>query len=191
MPSDSNEALPKDVQPLEVIEPTTTTQDTEAEANYPTGAKFWLLILSVSLVLILGGMDGNIVATALPSITDHFHTVADVGWYSAAYRLSTCSFKFMFGKMYTIFSVKWGSMVSIFVFLIGSILSATAPTSKMSVFGRAVTGFSACGIISGCFTLLLQVMPLRKRPVFAGVLGAVEGAAAVAALILEAYSQRS
>lgn len=66
--------------------------------QYPTGAKFYFIVLSISLVLILCGLDQNIVATAVPSITDHFHTVADVGWYSAAYRLTSCSFQFMFGK---------------------------------------------------------------------------------------------
>jgi hypothetical protein len=59
----------------------------EAEHEYPTGAKFYTICLSLALLLVLGGIDGSIVATAVPRITDHFHTVADVGWYSVAYRL--------------------------------------------------------------------------------------------------------
>ena len=65
---------------------------------YPTGLTFYLIVLTISLTLILGGLDLNVVATAVPAITDHFHTVADVGWYSAAYRLMACSFQFLFGK---------------------------------------------------------------------------------------------
>lgn len=50
------------------------------EAEYPAGAKFWLIMLTVGAVLVLSSIDVNVVATAVPSITDHFHTVADVGW---------------------------------------------------------------------------------------------------------------
>ncbi|KAF5866938.1 hypothetical protein ETB97_008744 [Aspergillus alliaceus] len=52
----------------------------EGELNYPTGTKFWFTIIALCMILILGGLDANIVATAVPSITNHFHTVADVGW---------------------------------------------------------------------------------------------------------------
>ena len=52
------------VQPLELEEP--TEQTTEAEPDYPQGAHFWLIFVSLGLVLIMGGMDTNIVATAVP-----------------------------------------------------------------------------------------------------------------------------
>ena len=61
---DSSKAL--NLQSLEVEEP--TEQTTEAEPDYPKGAHFWLIFVSLGLVLILGGMDTNIVATAVPSV---------------------------------------------------------------------------------------------------------------------------
>ena len=170
------------LQPLEIIEPTEQAEDEGIE--YPTGAKFWLIILSVGIVLVLGGLDGNIVATAVPSITDHFHTVADVGWYSSAYKLCACSFQFMFGKMYKIFSVKRIFLISTAIFLVGSVFCATAVTSPMFVVGRAITGLGTSGVIAGAFTLLVQTLPLRKRPVYTGVLGAGEGVATVVAPIV-------
>lgn len=48
------------------------------QPEYPTGAKFWLVMLTMGASLALASVDMNIVATAVPSITDHFHTVADV-----------------------------------------------------------------------------------------------------------------
>ena len=41
-----------------------------AGEDYPTGAQFYLTCLALALVLSLGALDGNIVATAVPSITD-------------------------------------------------------------------------------------------------------------------------
>jgi hypothetical protein len=72
------------------------------------------------VVLILGGLDANIVATAVPSITNHFHTVADVGRYSSAFRLCTCAFQFGFVKLYKLFSIEVIFLISNVIFLVGS-----------------------------------------------------------------------
>jgi len=157
---------------------------TEAEPVYPTGANFWLPILSIALMLIVGGLDNNIVATAVPALTDHFHTVADIGWYSAAFRLTLCTFQFLFGKLYKIFSVKRVFMVVVCVFILGSVICATAVTSKMFVLGRAVTGLAEAGVVAGCFTVLVQLLPLRRRPLYGSVLAAIEASAELSAPIL-------
>lgn len=156
----------------------------EAENQYPTGAKFYFIILSLAILLGLGGLDASIVATAVPAITDHFHTVADVGWYSVAYRLPLCVFQFLFGKLYKLFSIKHIMLVSQGIFLLGSLLCATAVSSKMFVFGRALTGLAAASILAGAFTLLTQTLPLRLRPVYSGMFGAIESVAVVVAPIL-------
>ncbi|ETI26295.1 hypothetical protein G647_03072 [Cladophialophora carrionii CBS 160.54] len=63
------------------------------------------MALRVNPILRRLDADKN-VATAVPSITDRFHTVADVGWYSSAFRLWTCAFEFGFAKLNTLFSIK-------------------------------------------------------------------------------------
>lgn len=100
-----NQALPTAAS-TRTIEPLNIESTIDIEANYPTGTKFWFTIIALCVVLILGGLDANIVATAVPSITNHFHTVADVGWYSSAFRLCTCAFQFGFAKLYKLFSIK-------------------------------------------------------------------------------------
>lgn len=64
--------------------------------QYPSGSKFWLLMFNLGAVIILGAIDMSIVATAVPAITDHFHTVADIGWYSIAFRLAQCACQFLY-----------------------------------------------------------------------------------------------
>lgn len=118
------------------------------------------------------------------SITDHFHTVADVGWYSAAFRLCICAFQFVFGKIYKLFSIKHVFMVSVAIFLLGSIICATATSSHMFVLGRAVTGCGDGGLTAGIFTLLVKLMPLRRRPFFTSILAAVEGISMISAPVV-------
>lgn len=154
------------------------------QPEYPTGAKFWLIMLTVGAVLILTCIDMNIVATAVPSITDHFHTVADVGWYSSAFRLCVCAFQFLFGKAYTLFSIKRVFLLANAISIAGSLLCGTATTSTMLVVGRAVAGLGSAGLLSGCFLILVQSTPLRRRPMFVGGMGSIEGVATLAAPLL-------
>lgn len=149
----------------------------EDETQYPTGIRFWAIMLCYAIVLAFIGLDMSIVATAVPSITDEFHTVADVGWYSSAFRLCACSFAFMFGKVYTLFPVRPVFMGCIVMFMLGSLMGATAPTSMVFVVSRAVCGMATAGIAQGCFYMLVHIVPLRKRPVIVGILNGVEALA--------------
>lgn len=166
------------------IEPLDMEFTPNTESEYPTGFKFWGTIVAQCVTLILGGLDANIVATAVPSITNHFHTVADVGWYSSAFRLCTCAFQFGFAKLYKYFSIKDVYMASNVIFLVGSLLCATAPSSAVFILGRAVTGVGFAGEMAGCYALLVEIMPLQKRPVYAGMMAAVESLAIIAAPIV-------
>lgn len=71
-------------------------------------------------------------------------------------RLTSCSFQFLFGKLYHQFSIKYVFLAFIVIFEIGSLLAGSALTSAMLVAGRAVSGFGCAGmsIISGVFVLL-------------------------------------
>ncbi|EFQ96977.1 major facilitator superfamily transporter [Nannizzia gypsea CBS 118893] len=151
---------------------------------YPTGMKFWLLVLTLSALIILGGLDANIVASAVPSITDDFHTASDVGWYSSAFRLCSCVFQLVFGKLYKLFSIKRIFLLAQAFFLLGSLLCATATASPMLILGRAVTGVGFAGLIGGLFIILVYILPLHRRPFFCGLFGMVESAAVLAAPIV-------
>lgn len=167
-----------------INEPLNMQSDPSTESQYPTGSKFWCTVLAICVVMISGGLDANIVATAVPSITNHFHTVADVGWYSSAFRLCTCAFQFGFAKLYKHFSIKIIFLLTNVIFLIGSLLCATAVSSTMFIAGRAVTGLGFSGGLAGCFAVITHILPLNKRPVFAGLLACVESLAIISAPIV-------
>ncbi|CAJ2510220.1 Uu.00g061200.m01.CDS01 [Anthostomella pinea] len=135
-----------------------------AEPEYPTGAKFYIIYLRLS-------QQSPITFTLSPILAGT----------SSAYRLPLCAFQFFFGKLYKIFSVKRVMLASVRIFLLGSLLCAATATSKMFVFGRAVAGLGCAGILAGCFTLLVQILPLRLRPLYTGLFGGIETVAVVVA----------
>lgn len=73
----------------------------------PKTFKFWAIMLSVFLALFLVALDRTIVATAAPRITDEFDSQGDIGWYAAAYMITTASSQLQFGRIYRFYDVKW------------------------------------------------------------------------------------
>lgn len=65
-------------------------------------------------------------------------------------------------------------MAAVAIMQIGSLVCALATSSAMFVVGRAVAGLGAAGMLSACFNLSLQLLPLRKRPFYSSMLAATE-----------------
>jgi MFS family permease len=90
-----------------------------------------------------------------------------------------CCFQLVFGKIYTIFSLKWGYISAIVIFEIGSAVCATAPDSTALIVGRAIAGLGCSGLASGALIILANSLPLRRRPIYAGIIGSMFGIANV------------
>ena len=90
-----------------------------------------------------------IIATAIPKISDEFHSIEDIGWYASAYMLTGSSFMLLFGKLYTFYPPKWALLAAIFLFEIGSAVCGAAPNSTAFIIGRAIAGWGFSGIFTG------------------------------------------
>lgn len=119
-------------------------------------------------------------ATAIPRITDQFNSLDDVGWYGSAYLLTTCSLTLMFGKLYTFYSIKWIYLGALGIFELGSLVCGVTPTSVGLIIGRAIAGVGSGGLFSGAILIIAKSVPLSKRPVYIGMMGAMFGIASVA-----------
>ncbi|EXJ84091.1 hypothetical protein A1O3_04758 [Capronia epimyces CBS 606.96] len=160
--------------------PTTTSGDIE----YPSGRKLGLLLASVFVSAFLVALDRLIIATAIPRITDDFHSVTDIGWCGSGYFLTQCASQLLFGKIYTFYSVKVTFLTAIFLFEVGSVVCGAAPNSVAFIVGRAIAGLGAAGIYTGAIVSIVYSVPLHKRPVYQGMFGAVSGIASVVGPLL-------
>ena len=100
--------------------------------------------------------DKLIISTAIPKITDEFHSANDIGWYGTAYLLTNCAFLLVFGKLYTFLNVKATFLTAVVLFEVGSAICGAAPNSIAFIIGRAIAGLGAGGVQSGvvCFPSL-------------------------------------
>ncbi|KAJ7476934.1 MFS transporter [Mycena galericulata] len=150
------------------------------EPEYPTGVRLALLTFALMISVFLVALDNTIIATAIPKITDHFKSLADVGWYGSAYLLTSASFQLLWGRFYSFLSIKWVYITAISIFELGSLICGVAPTSNALIVGRAIAGVGCAGIFSGALIIVAHSAPLPKRPMFTGLMGSMYGVASVA-----------
>jgi len=163
------------------LRPTATRDD---GSEYPTGLRLGLITLALCLSVFLMALDNSIIATAIPKITDQFHSLGDVGWYGSAYLLTTAALQLLFGKFYSFFSIKWVYLVAIGLFELGSLICGVANNSVTLIIGRAVAGLGSAGVFSGALIILAYSVPLERRPMYTGMVGSMYGIASVAGPLL-------
>lgn len=166
------------------LQPETKTADGApleqvVSSDYPKAGKLIMILVAVSLSIFLVALDMTIVATAIPRITDQFHSLDQIGWYGSAFFLTVASFQATWGKAYKYFPLKTTFLLSMFWFEIGSLICAVAQNSVTLIVGRAVAGAGGAGIASGAYTIIGFSAPPAQVAAYTGVLGAVYSVASV------------
>lgn len=85
--------------------------------------------------------------------------------------ITRSAFILSFGKFYTFYSPKWVLLFSVALFELGSAVCGGAPNSRLFILGRAVAGLGSAGIFTGAIVSITHIIPLRKRPIYMGLLG--------------------
>ncbi|KAJ5369662.1 MFS transporter [Penicillium cosmopolitanum] len=161
--------------------PTTARGKSTEEVSY---AKLVPLTICLCLATFCLSLDGTILATAIPKITNSFNSLDDVGWYGSSFLFTNCTVQLFFGKLYTFYSAKWVFLSGLGIFEIGSLVCAIAPNSVSLIIGRAIAGIGAAGLFSGAIIIIANTVPLRIRPIYIGILSSMHSIASVAGPIL-------
>ena len=93
--------------------------------------------------------------------------------------LTGCGFMLLFGRIYTFYSPKVVYLCCIGLFEIGSAVCGAAPNSTTFIVGRAIAGWGSSGVFSGAIIIIVNTVPLHKRPLWQGMVGAIFGIASV------------
>ncbi|KAI0616578.1 Major facilitator superfamily transporter [Pyrenophora tritici-repentis] len=145
----------------------------ESSAIKLTKARFLLVLMG------LASLDNTIITTAIPAITDEFHSLQDIGWYGSSFFVTTAATQALWGRLYTFFPLKWTYLLSIFLFEVGSTICGAAPTSKALIIGHAICGVGAAGLFAGSYTIIAALVTPSERPKYSGLIGGAYGLASV------------
>ncbi|RYP40728.1 hypothetical protein DL767_001483 [Monosporascus sp. MG133] len=141
----------------------------ESKTEYSTVSEVSNLVLALSLIIpdcCSYGYSGD---------HERFRGLQDVAWYGAAFFMTTSGFQSAWGKIFKYFALKTGYLVTIGILQVGSILCAAAPTSMISIIGRAIAGVGTTGVSCGSYTIVAFIAEPKKRPAYTGILSAIFG----------------
>ena len=86
------------------------------------------IIVGIMLAMFLSALEQTIVAPALPTIGRSLSDVENLSWVVTAYLLSTTLATALFGKLSDIYGRRALMLISVSVFVLGSVACALAPT---------------------------------------------------------------
>ncbi|ETS73840.1 hypothetical protein PFICI_14786 [Pestalotiopsis fici W106-1] len=147
--------------------------------QYPPLRTVGLIMVALYLAMFLVALDRIIISTAIPTITDEFNSIQDIGWYGGAYVLSGCVTQLLFGRLYMFYDNKVVFLSAVMLFEIGSAVCGAAPNSVAFILGRVIAGCGSAGVFSGTIVIMIPMAPLEKRPMYQGFLGAIFGVSSV------------
>jgi EmrB/QacA subfamily drug resistance transporter len=166
--------------------PTTTEQQPSGGALLSPRRRN-LVFLAVLLGMLLAALDQTIVATALPTVVADLGGAGHQSWVVTSYLLASTIVTAVVGKVGDIFGRKAVFQAAVVFFLVGSVLCGLAGSMTMLVASRALQGIGGGAIMVTATALIGEVIPLRDRGRYQGMLGAVFGVTTVIGPLLGGF----
>ncbi|KAF9309791.1 hypothetical protein BG003_009351 [Podila horticola] len=143
-----------------------------------------LVFVGLCLVLFMASLDQTIVSVLIPTMGKVFNAPQLISWVGTAYLLTNTAVQPLYGKLSDIFGRKNTMMAAIFFFLTGSLICGAAPTITVLIIGRGVAGMGAGGMISLTMIIISDVVSMRDRGKYQGIIGSMFGISAIAGPLL-------
>ena len=148
--------------------------DTNAPPAFKPGLKFYLAFSALAALSLVVALDGTSISVALPVIADELDgTAMEAFWSGTSFLLSCTVFQPVYAGFSHIFGRKLLCLLAVTLFLVGTVVCALAQDMTLMLIGRTVQGAGGSGIIALTNVLITDLVPLRNRGNWVGVLGAV------------------
>lgn len=138
-----------------------------------------LIVLGIMLSIFLASMEGTVVATAMPTIVGQLGGLSIYSWVFSMYMLTSTTTVPIYGKLSDVFGRKRVYMISMALFLAGSLLCGQARSMEQLIFFRAMQGIGAGGVLPLAFTIIAELFDLEMRARMQGLFSGVWGVSSV------------
>ncbi|KAL1626906.1 hypothetical protein SLS54_002444 [Diplodia seriata] len=117
-------------------------------------------------------LDQTSLAASLSIIGRSLNASNQSSWISGAYFVTSTSFQLLYGRLSDIWSRKIILLIGIAIFFFGSLASSLSQNVIQLIVFRAFTGVGGGGLMTVAQFIVSDVVPLRERGKYQGILGA-------------------
>lgn len=131
------------------------------------------IFLACASVDLLALIDQTTLATSLYIIGNALGSTAQVSWIASGYFITSTVGQLLYGRLSDIWSRKVILLTGLAIFFIGSLASSLSQSVLQLTVFRAFTGIGGGGLMTVAQLIVSDVVPLRERGKYQGILGAV------------------
>ncbi|GJE94633.1 MFS general substrate transporter [Phanerochaete sordida] len=135
--------------------------------------KILAVFSGLALCALVSCLDSTIVATALPTISAAFNAGSVVSWVPSAYLLTSTAFQPLYGRFSDIFGRKAAMCIAMGTYMFGCLLAGFSKTIIQLIIFRGIAGAGGGGIVSVLQIIISDVVSLRDRGKYQGIIGGV------------------
>jgi EmrB/QacA subfamily drug resistance transporter len=146
--------------------------------------RFTLIFFALCVTVMLVALDTSIISTALPNIASDLSSDELYVWVINTYLLASTAVQPLFGQTANIFGRRSLTLLSVLLFMLGSGIAAGASNVAMMLAGRTIQGVGGGGISTMSEIVICDLVSLRERGKYAGLIGSVWAIGAVIGPIL-------
>ncbi|KAI1082403.1 major facilitator superfamily-domain-containing protein [Whalleya microplaca] len=149
--------------------PDSTEVDATGSGIGMSATSIALLMAPLCLSVLLSSLDITIVTPAIPTIVGSFKSATGYIWIGSSFILANTATTPVWGSVADIFGRKPIMLITIAIFLGGSLLCALAPDIDALIAGRAVQGTGSAGMSTMVNTIICDTFSMRDRGLYLGI----------------------
>ncbi|HWB67492.1 MAG TPA: MDR family MFS transporter [Mycobacteriales bacterium] len=149
--------------------------------------QIYFVFAGLMLGMFLAALDQTVVATALPTIVGDLGGLNHLSWVVTSYLLASTVSTPLWGKLGDLYGRKGFFQAAIVIFLVGSALSGLSQNLNELIAFRALQGLGAGGLIVGAQAIIGDIVPLRDRGRYSGLMAGTFAISSVAGPLLGGF----
>lgn len=156
-----------------------TRPHSEAAQPLMTHRQILFVVYGLMAGMFLSSLDQTIVGTAIRTIGDDLHGLDQQAWVTTAYMIAATVTTPLYGKLSDLFGRRPLFIISISIFVAGSLLSSFSTSMLMLAAFRGFQGLGAGGLMALPLAIMGDIMAPRERAKYQGYFMATFAVASV------------
>ncbi|KAF8168672.1 MFS drug transporter [Mycena galopus ATCC 62051] len=142
------------------------------QTNYLPRHKIITVFLACASVGTTGLLDETMISVALPTISSDLGSGSQISWVAGAFFVTSTACQVLYGRLSDVWSRKIVLFALMFIFFVGNIASGFSQSFIQLLIFRAVSGIGGGGLSTVAQIIVSDVVSLRERGKYQGILGA-------------------
>jgi MFS family permease len=178
--------MAKEVPATELKAPNANPETTSEGAGL-SGMASILVLAGVFFAILMGAMDGLVVATVLPTIAKDLNQVNGVTFVAGGYLISSTISIPIFARLSDVASRRNVFLAGLGVFIAGSALAGLSQNLTELIVFRAIQGAGGGGVFPVAIAMVAVLYPPKMRARLTGILSGAAGIAIVLGPLVGSY----